>query len=796
MTTVSTQSSGRFASFSIGDWLVQPSTCRLSRDDRATKLRPQLMDVLVCLARRGGQVVRRDEILAEVWPGLNIADSGLSRCIAELRQVLEDDAQNPRIIETVAKRGYRLMVPVEWPPTPEVEQAPALATGRPGATPDVVATGPVEPPRRPRPGRRALVLAGMSVVLLLGVAAALVWMMRPRTVALTERDTVLLADVTNATRDPVFDNALRLALAVNLEQAPTLRILPQEAVRAALLRAGRSPEERVIGPLALDVCRREDGAVLVAGSITSLGSRYLVGLEAIGCRSGERLGSAMAEAASKERVLTALEQAATAVRRRLGESHDSLRQYGVPLVRATTTSLDALKSVTVGDVSRDRGNFAEALTHYRQATEIDPDFALAWARRGVAARNIDLRDEAIPAFRRAFELEGRVSQPERFYIKGTYERFVAGDPNKAIETYRAWKRVYPGSSIAPNALASILCDELGQYEAAVDEAREAVRLTPDASAPYTNLVQAYVGAGRLAEARTAIAEARKRGFDDLSMHAYAHVIAVLERDQATIERESGWWTRSAATEITRLRIDATMAVSGGRIAEARRLWTEAADKASQDQDARSAAEVRLEQAVAEALVGDPRAARTLVEAALSADKQPVSAVRAAIVLSLTGDASRARALLQDAVRRASTDPAPLRVWLPTAEALLATRQGRPEDSLRILQPIAAFEKGFDFALVPLAVRAAALASTNHPAEAAAVYADVLNLQAVVGFSPWDPIARLGLARALRDAGDVPRSLAAYDAFLAHWKDADSGLPLPAVARRERAAVAARSSPAQ
>lgn len=780
----------RFASFTVGDWLVDPKACLVSRGQTTEKLRPQLAELLLCLARRPGQIVLKEEILAEVWPGQFIAESGLSRCVAELRQLLQDDAQQPRFIETIPKRGYRLIAPVAWldeAPSPEADAAATEAA--PLAAGSARPTAPHAPPPL---GRTPRIWAAAGLAVVVGVVAAAIFLgTRQAAGVLTERDTVLLADVSNATRDAVFDDALRLALAVHLEQAPFLRILPREAVRSALARAGRSPDERVVGPLALEICRREGAAVLLAGSIASLGSRYAVGVEATACGSGESVGHALVEANSRERVLGALEQAASRIRQRLGESRDSLRRHDVPLVRATTASLEALRVLTLGDLRRDKGLHAEALPYYRQATELDPQFALAWARRGLTARNVDLREEAIPALRRAFELRERVSQPERFFIEGLYYRFVEGDPFKAIEIFRAWKRMYPGSAIPPNYIAATFSDELGQYEAAVEEAREAVRLAPNTSWPYNNLVQACMGARRFAEVKTAVAEAASRGLDDWSMHAYLLVAALLERDGPAIERETRWSARDQSTAVLWLRVRYAWAMAGGRLGEARRLGQEALTKAGETGVATVVGAVQIDRAEAEALVGDPNAVRGLVEAAITADARAIFMARGAIALALAGDTARARALVDAAARQADTDPAPMKIWLPVAEAFIAARQGRPDDALRILQPVARFERGNDFFLFPLGVRALACAAARRPAEAAAAFEDMLQLRGVVGPNPWDPVAHLGLARALRDSGDTARSLAAYDAFLASWRDADPGLPLLKLAQSERQRLATR-----
>ncbi len=789
----------RLIPFTLGDWLVEPKACRVSRGDAVVKLRPQLVDVLVCLARQAGEIVLKDEILAEVWPGQYIAESGLSRCVAELRQSLQDDAQEPRFIETIPKRGYRLIAPVVWveqaeraeagsvqaPPGPEMAAGAAVAGDLAQASADTRGAD-----RRAVGWRRGMWVAA-AVGLLAIAAVAVVLLVRQPASALTERDTVLLADVANTTGDSAFDGTLRLALAIHLGQAPFLHILPQDMVRAAVARTGRSPDARIVGPLALDVCRREGAAVLLAGSIAPLGSRYAVGIEAIACGTGEALGRALVEADSKEHVLTALERAATRIRQQLGESHDSLRQHDVPLVRATTPSLDALKALTQGDFNRDHARVDQALTFYRQATELDPEFALAWARRGAAATNLDYQEEAIPAFRRAYELRDRVSPPERFYIVAHYYRTVAGDPEKAIETYLAWKRMYPGSPVPPTNLASTYTDLMGQYDAAVPEALEAVHLAPYSSLAYTNLGLAYRGSGRIAEARKAVAEAANRGIDDRLMRDELLDLVILDGDPAAIDRENRRASGNPMAELRVLRLRALVAMAGGRLREARQRWSEALAKAGEIGPARRVAETRIQQAEAEALLGDPREAGLAVEAGLAADRGAATLVRSAIVYGLVGDPARAGAILDEVARHAEANPASLRGWLPVARALTAASQGHAADGLEILQPVARFERGAMFSLVPVGVRALVERSARRSSDAAAAFEELIGLRAVVPASPWVAFARLGLARALRESGDTARSLAAYDAFLDSWKNADTDAPLLKAARQERAALAAR-----
>jgi DNA-binding winged helix-turn-helix (wHTH) protein/tetratricopeptide (TPR) repeat protein len=793
----------RLAPFTVGDWLVDPKTCRLSRGDTVVKLRPQLVDLLICLAGRAGEVVLKDEILAEVWSEQYIAESGFSRCVAELRQSLEDDPQQPRFIETFPKRGYRLIAPVVWlsPAAPADPAVPCVGPGPDAASPgagdgraptEQAAPMPVDAPPGPlraarwRRGVRAAGLVGLLAIVI-SVASTLV---RPPASVLTERDAVLLGDVNNMTGDRVFDGTLRLALAVHLEQAPFLRILPQDVVRAAVVRAGRPPDERVVGSLALDICRREGAAVLLAGSIGLLGSRYAVGVEALTCGTGEVVSRALEEAGDKEHVLEALERAATHIREDLGESRASLSQHNVPLAQATTPSFEALQALTLGDHARDHARPDEAIAFYRQATELDPVFAVAWARRGAAAMYLGLPGEAVPAFRRAYELRDRVSAQERFYIVAHYYRIVTADPERALETYQAWKQMYPGSAVAATNLASVLSSWMGQYDKALPEAREAVRLAPNSAVASSNLVIACLGSGRAAEAAAVLAEAASRGQNDRLTHQLRLTYALYDGNRESLDREIRWAAGDPAAALTALSLRASAAMAGGRLREGRALWSEAVAKAGQVGPAGRAAEVHLLQAEAEALVGDARAARTALSAGLAADTGVTTVISAALVHALVGDLARSRAILDDA-RQKVQGGALQRVWLPVAQALSASVSGRADEARTLLQPVSRFERGYAFGLVPLGVRAIVAERAHRSAEAAAAFENLVSLRAIVPASPWVPFARLGLARALRESGEATGSAAAYDAFLESWRGADPDAPLLAAARRERAALSPR-----
>lgn len=307
--------------FRVADWLVEPSLDRLSRNGTAVHLRPQLTNLLVLFASRAGRTVSKDEILASVWERQFVAESGLSRCVAELRRALEDDARAPRILETIPKRGYRLIAPVAF-----VDAAIAAAP-----IPEVVvreegSAAPAPPGRRRSPSLARRAAFGVMAALLLGAAGA--WLPREGAPDSLDRKTVLLADVKNTTGEAGLEQTLHLALAARLSQAPFLHVLSADDRRTAAAEMGRPQEAPVTGEAALEVCRRDGAVALLAGSIARLGSHYALGLEATACGTGESLHRELLEVESKDRLLSALEGAAARLQRTLQTKADLLTERG------------------------------------------------------------------------------------------------------------------------------------------------------------------------------------------------------------------------------------------------------------------------------------------------------------------------------------------------------------------------------------------------------------------------------------------------------------------------------------
>ncbi|HET7291928.1 MAG TPA: protein kinase, partial [Vicinamibacteria bacterium] len=402
--------------------------------------------------------------------------------------------------------------------------------------------------------------------IVLAVAFAFVFR-RQKAQALSERDTVLLADFVNTTGDPVFDGALKQALAVQLEQSPFLNLLPEERVRRTLGFMGRSADERVTPTLAREICEREGAKAVLGGSIDALGSHYVIALNALNCHSGESLGREQVEAGRKEDVLGALGKAATSLRGRLGESLASVQKFDAPVEEATTSSLEALRAFSQGEQARLTGDF-ESVPFYERALELDPNFALAYARLGTVYNNLGESERSITHLTKAFERRDRVSEHERFYIEQHYYQSVPGDLDRNIRTLETWKQTYPRDSSPYINLAGVYNVALPHFDRAIELATEAMRLEPNGHWPYDQLAAAHLGLNRFDEAKAVAEKAVALKVDSVDAHMLLFNIAFVQGDAAAMTRQLEW-ARGKPGEELMLAARAGAAAFAGRLGEVR-----------------------------------------------------------------------------------------------------------------------------------------------------------------------------------------------------------------------------------
>ncbi len=804
--------------FTLGDWLVQPSLNRVTHGETEVRLRPQLMDVLVCLAARAGRTVTKDELLEHVWPGQFIVESGLARCVAELRQVLGDTAgQDARYIETIPKRGYRLIAPVTFLPAeaggttgPGTDQNPsavgalseaAVATSDlPASGPDAgLHGGPATTEREAGPAQQAgankvpgvsgrwrrwpVLVAGGGV--LVAVAAALSWRVL-ESPPITERDQVLLA-FENGTGESVFDDPLRLALQVQLEQSPYLRVIGEQRVRDELAFMHLPADTPISKAVARDVCRRIGAKAVLAGTLAALGRHYVIGLEAVGCRSGDVLVHDQVEVENKEAVLTGLGQAVSAIRRKLGESVASIRRSDVPVVQATTSSLDALEAFSLGDRARGRGKDDEAVRLYRRAIALDPSFALAYVRLGVHLFNLSRDREGAEALKAAYALRDRTSSPERLYIIATYESRVVRDPLLAIEPLEAWRDGYPANPIARFTLAS-LYNQVGRPDEAIAQAQEALHLDPGNAIAGTVLGEALLQLGRFHETKRVAEDLLVRHPDSVLLHGLELRTAFILGDREGVRRQLDWASTRPAAEQPFLEVEEAMAWIEGRMRAASRLAQRAADLAQQNGDPVLAGQAIIERADQSAMLGATDDIAALVDDGLKKARTPETLAAAALALAWAGRADAADRCLREYAGMPDVQPGSDPEYRPVAMAAAALSRGLPEAAIDVLAPLRAYENGWRFGLLPTYVRGLALLRIGRTAEAAAEFERIAKNRGAVTITMGVtyPLSLLQLARAKTAAGDPAGARAAYEQLLGCWRDADPDLPALVRAREELA----------
>src|ERR1700733_1480073 len=501
--------------YEFGPFRMDPDKQVLLRDGQLIAVTPKAFETLLVLVRRGREVVSKEELLKEVWPDSFVEEANLSQHIFKLRKALGDTLEGERYIVTLPGRGYRFAVPVRTI-TEGGDVLIAQMRSRAQVLIEEQVPEPVEiqpalpPPAHARPKWRkwllpvgaAAAIAGPGLLLLLRqhqaipldardsvVSAPGTWeglTLFHRSRALTETDTVVLADFANSTGDPVFDSTLRQGMAVQLEQSPFWSAISEQRMQQTLRLMARPADARINLETAREICARTGSAAVIEGSIASLGTHYVLGLRAENCRSGNALAEEQAQATRKEDVLGALDKTAIRLRSKLGESLSSVEKYAKPAEEATTPSLDALNAYSLGRrVFFEKGNTA-ALPYLERAVELDPDFAIAYRALGATYHNLYQPVRMAENLRKAYELREKVSGRERFYIESSYYWMGTEELEKAIAADELWRQSYP-RDYALYVHLGVIYRLLGNLEKALEEARESVRLEPNPGLKNTNL---------------------------------------------------------------------------------------------------------------------------------------------------------------------------------------------------------------------------------------------------------------------------------------------------------------------
>jgi eukaryotic-like serine/threonine-protein kinase len=680
--------------------------------------------------------------------------------------------------------GRAVVIEGEQPERRESVAATVPAREKSSGARAVQAPGEIAPGR----GRGKLVGAGAAALVVLAVVAGVVWWRGRGTRTLTEKDTIVVADFVNTTGEAVFDGTLKQALSSQLEQSPFLNILSDQKVREGLRYMGRSPDERLAQELARELCERVSAKAMLVGSISGLGSHYVIGLKAVNCHSGDSLGSETAEADSRENVLKALGQATTRIRSTLGESLASIQKYDKPIEQATTSSLEAMQAYSLGMKVRWQKGDENALPYFQRAVELDPNFAMAWARLGTLTSNLGSTEKGAEYLTKAFDLRDRASELERMYIASHYYSFVTGEEDKVIEIYERWRQSYPRDG-TPYATESYEVGKIGQPEKALALQLEALRLNPNDQLTYTNVANYYLALNRVDEADAVLKQAEARHMESANLHFVEALLAFARGDQAGAERELAWGTGKPGMEPYFVAAQASLEAYRGRTGKAEELLGRAVAGARQSVSTEVAASQRAQGAYWEASYGQAAQARKSAAEALGLNNGKDIQAALTLTLARAGDAAKAQALVAEQSKRFPLNTLYSRYWFPTVEAEIELQKGNAAKAVELLQVTSSYElasPAYGACMEPAYVRGQAYLQLGQGPQAAAEFQKILDHFLLIGLCPAAPLARLGLARARALSGDKAGAKVAYQNLFSLWKDADKDLPVLKAAQAEYA----------
>ena len=632
--------------------------------------------------------------------------------------------------------------------------------------------------------RRWVVLAAAALAVAVIAVAAYFYLHRTR--KLTEKDTIVLADFANTTGDPIFDDTLKQALATQLAQSPFLNILSDQRVNETLRMMGRSPGDCISVDTAREICQRTGSTAVLAGSIASLGSEYVIGLNAMNCASGDSLAREEMQAGRKEDVLNALGKAATSMRGNLGESLTSIKKFDTPVEQATTSSLEALKAYSLCTQTKAVKADVPAIPFCKHAVELDPNFASAYSLLGTMYFNLGEFELANQSAQKAFDLRDRVSEREKLDITSVYYFAVLGDLDQEMRAYQVWEQTYPRDSL-PHQNTAVDLQYFGEYEHSITEAQEAMQRNPDDSNAYVVMGSGFLALNRIDEAKRIVRQGLARGSHHPFLHSILFNAAFLENDTKEMEAQLKAVADDGAEGVA-LSERSDLQAYFGRLREARDSSRRGLD-IDRSRGFKERAETwRPYDALREAEFGNFEAARETASASIPISHGQVAKLLACLALARAGDANHSQALVDELNKRFPSDTLLQRYWLPTLRGAIALARGNPSEALDVLRTVS-YELGgppVPAVLYPPYLRGEAYIATHRGREAAAEFQKILDHRGIVVNFPLGALAHLQIARAYTLQGDTRKARTAYQDFLALWKDADPDIPVLMQAKAEYA----------
>jgi eukaryotic-like serine/threonine-protein kinase len=714
---------------------------------------------------------------------------------AEMRtdlQRLKRDTDTGRVSSATSARaaasqdsGTQVVTPPTSPAAGSASAVAMSASAPAGAVPQMA-----EVPTSKK--RNLWKVVTFSALVLGALIAGGVYYRSNQTKSLTDKDTVVLADFANTTGDPIFNDALKQALSVSLRQSPFLNVASEARVAATLRMMTLPPDTPITSTVARELCERANSKAYIAGSISSLGNQFIVGLKAVNCLTGDVLAQEQATAAGKERVLDALGDAASRLRTELGESLASVQKFDAPLEQETTPSLEALKADSLGEKAENEKGPAVALPFFQHAVDIDPNFASAIEGIGIMYDDLGQHVRGSEYLSRAFALRDHASEREKLHITSMYYMTVTGELDKAVETYREWEESYPRDYISRVNLG-VLYSLQGRYEKAIEEERESAQLNPDNVIAYENLVNYLLASNRFEEARKAREEAISRKLDDYPLTVCMYALSFLQADPKTMEQQLTWFEGKPDLEHFSLALQSATDAYTGRLTQARELTRRAVASAIRADAKEPAALDELDGAWREAAFGNLENAQREATAALALAPQSRNLqMMAGLVFALSGDNKRAQVMAQDVSKNFPLNTVVQSYWLPTIHAQIALTNKDAMTAIEQLRAAGPVELGLpsgdavNSCLYAVYVRGQAFLAAGKGSEAAAEFQKIVDHRGLVWNCSTGVLAHLGLARAYGLAGDTAKSRTAYQDFFALWKNADTDIPVLKQAKAEYA----------
>ncbi|MFZ0297454.1 MAG: winged helix-turn-helix domain-containing protein, partial [Candidatus Sulfotelmatobacter sp.] len=594
---------GRIARF--GSFEADFQEGKLTKAGFRIHLQEQPLQILALLLERPGQIVTREEIRQKLWSRDTFVefDDALNTAVRKLRAALNDSADNPRFLETVPRRGYRFIAPVAWTPEPQ--------TVAPTATPIAV---PIGAPVKDRVSRRQYFWSATALIVAVAAVGGYRILHHPA-FQITAKDTIVLGDFSNSTGDVVFDDTLKTALNVSLRQSPFLNVLSDSEVAKALQLMTRPASTKLTPEVAREVCQRAGSKAYLAGAIGTLGSEYVLGLKAVNCQSGDTLAEDQRTAVSKEKVLDALGAAASKLRGELGESLATVQKFDIPLEQATTSSLEALRALSLGRRASDDKGPAAALPYDQRAIALDPNFAMAYRALGIDYATLSELGRASEYFTKAFQLREHASERERLTISADYYSYATGELDKAAQTFQQEMEIYPREDAAYVNLGLVYA-ALGQYDKATEMTTQVARRAPEAVSEYENLANYALALQRYDETRQVIHEAQSRNVDDFILHNASYALGFVGADPAAMAEQERWFASKTEFENVGLALESDTEAYAGHLRKALELTERAVNSAVRADNKENAAVYLATAAQREAAFGNAMQARHTVAGTL------------------------------------------------------------------------------------------------------------------------------------------------------------------------------------